>query len=250
MLRRLYLISIRSDASPERVGELVRVLEEAPAFIPSMRWSRVSSEISRNPYDLVWDNSFEDEAGFQDYLLHPYHANVIDHYMYLESPAAIITEATTCLHWMDGSSSCGTFPNSAETPEMPQEVQEMTEIDGEGAAARARDDGPIFLLEHVDIVPGKSTEYLRAVRESYLPRVGRHGMELKWVLRSPDGSGEDALDLLWEIPGWADWARIRTAINSDKEWLLSWLAVIESLRTGGSRRFVLADDVSSGAPSH
>lgn len=241
MLSRLYAIAIKQGTPAEVVEELVSVLDRAPEFIPSMRWSTVRREESPNVYELVWHNGFEDRAGYQEYLRHPYHGNVIDHYMYPESPESIITPQTMCLRWGDGEDDVVT---SAPGP-----------ADAADALARSEhppEDGPLGepalrLWEHVELVAGKREAYLRAVREIYLPHVTPLGLSLRSILRSPDASGEDELELIWDIPGWAAWTKIRTAIYHDKEWLGLWLDTVEPLRVGGRRRLLIKDDLDGGS---
>lgn len=99
MYRRAYAIALRPDLPDAVLAEFVEVLRRAPEHMPTMRSSSVSVEVTdHTPWQLVWDNAFDDEQGYRDYLVHPYHGNVIDHFMYREHPSNVVREIF-CLRW-------------------------------------------------------------------------------------------------------------------------------------------------------
>jgi hypothetical protein len=84
----------------------------------------------------------------------------------------------------------------------------------------------IYLLEQIDIVAGKTDEYLNALREGYVGAVAKRGMQLCASLRTLPGSGEEGLVLLWSIRGgWGNWRRIVADRHYDKDGLAQWLGV-------------------------
>jgi hypothetical protein len=234
MIRRTYVIALKEDAPADGVRELVRVLEEAPKHIGSMRWSRVGKNLSRQPHDLIWDHGFDDRAGYLEYHTHPYHCNEIDDYMYLESPRCVAGSASSYFY----------------------DEGEAVDIDGhvppaEKWAAQHIGEGPrderttLTLLEQIDLKPGRSDEYIELVRSEYLPRANERGMRLARCLLSPVDCASEELVLVWEIQGgWHAWDRVRNAFVNDPE-TRAFVTKAEQLRVGGRRR--LLESVALGA---
>ena len=200
MLRRIYVIPIKESASCESVEELIAILDAAPQYIPSMKWSRVAQELSMHPYELVWDHGFEDEDGLREYMTHPYHNNLIDHFMLQESPTSIVESTLMCFRFDDERVDLGRIVSAharriggtdMKQEESRNEVLDSLEVTGE----------TIYLLEQIDIVAGKTDEYLNALREGYVGAVAKRGMQLCASLRTLPGSGEEGLVLLWSIRG-------------------------------------------------
>src|ERR1700689_2603472 len=100
MYKRAYAIQLKPGITDDTVTELIRVLQEAPQHIPGMTASVVRKALPPSKFDLIWDNAFSHVDYYKNYLSHPYHCNVIDHFMYRESPAAVIGESL-CLRWSE-----------------------------------------------------------------------------------------------------------------------------------------------------
>ncbi len=58
-----------------------------------MKWSVAGKNLSRFPYDVVWDHAFEDMEGVRAYWVHPYHCDKLDEFLYKECPGNIVEEA-------------------------------------------------------------------------------------------------------------------------------------------------------------
>lgn len=217
MFKRAYAIALKPGLDPHTVDDLVRVLEDAPRHIPGMTASIVRPALGPGPYDLIWDNAFAGKEFYDGYLSHPYHCNVIDHYMYRESPAAVIDEAL-CLRWSDGDTHVAT-------------VTEVSTVDAH--------EGPLFLVEHVDVAAGRVREYLDAVEEHYLPWATAHGIERTLCLRSSQASGENELVFVWKLADWNAYVDFRAFFQFDNEPASTeWVARVSALRTGGRRRLM------------
>lgn len=103
----------------------------------------------------------------------------------------------------------------------------------------------MHLHEHIDVVPGRSDDYLRAVEEIYLPAARRHGMRLLMASRSPDGTGEHELVFVWSVEGWGAAFRSFVGISNEVDVMQKWLATVRPLRTGGRRRYLLPTELAS-----
>ena len=137
--------------------------------------------------------------------------------MYRESPAAAIDEGL-CLRWSDDDAHVAT-------------VTEMSTVDVP--------DGPLFLVEHVEVLPGRTREYLDAIEEHYLPWATAHGIERVLCLRSPEGAGENEVVLVWKLAGWNAYVDFRAFFQFGNEPASTeWVARVSALRTGGRRRLM------------
>jgi hypothetical protein len=92
MLRRFEMYALRSDADPVAVERLERAFLECGRFIPEVLHSAVGTNLSRAPVQLVWEHAYESPAAYQRYMVHPYHAGLLDRYLLSDSPERIVTE--------------------------------------------------------------------------------------------------------------------------------------------------------------
>ena len=86
-LKRTLLLEVAPETPPAQVEEFERRLTDMPKYIHGIRnWA-----MSRNPEGLikpepdnglrwthVWEQEFQDEAGFQDYMMSPFHWGWVD----------------------------------------------------------------------------------------------------------------------------------------------------------------------------
>ncbi len=222
MYKRAYAIAIKPGVSSDIVDELIRVLQDAPAHIPGMTLSVVRRALPPSQYDLIWDNAFAHVDWYQNYLSHPYHCNVIDQFMYRESPAAVIGESL-CLRWSETDSDLE--PDDTTAERLPTVGDH---------------DGPLYLVEHVQVRPGQVEEYLRAVEEDYLPMLTGFDIRRLSVLRTPSASGEDEIMMVWELKDWKTFVDFRAFFQFDNEPAsTNWVARSSQLRTGGRRRLMV-----------
>jgi Stress responsive A/B Barrel Domain len=220
MYKRAYAIRLKPGTSEETVAELIRVLEEAPQHIPGMPLSMVRRALPPSRYDLIWDNAFKHLACYRNYLSHPYHCNVIDHFMYRESPAAVIADSL-CLRWTEAD-------------------EDLQEGDAEMQSTVGGHDGPLYLVEHIEVQPGRTGEYLAALEQDYLPMLSSFGISRVSCLRSPDGSGEDELVLTWKLADWQTFVNFRAFFQFENEPAATDLvARLNALRRGGRRRLMV-----------
>jgi hypothetical protein len=228
MYKRAYAIAIKPGTGEDTIAELIRVLEEAPKHIPGMTLSTVRKALPPSKYDLIWDNAFIDVDYYTNYLSHPYHCNVIDHFMYRESPAAAIGESL-CLRWSELDTDLE--PRTGET----------------GLPTVGDHDGPLYLVEQVVVLPGKVEEYLQAVEEDYIPMLSGFGIRQLSCLRTPAASGEDEIMFVWELADWLTFVNFRAFFQFENEPASTDLvARVGRLRSGGRRRRMVSATKPAG----
>jgi hypothetical protein len=229
MYKRAYAIQLKPGITDDTVTELIRVLQEAPQHIPGMTASVVRKALPPSKFDLIWDNAFSHVDYYKNYLSHPYHCNVIDHFMYRESPAAVIGESL-CLRWseLDSDLEAGAVLSDASQPEAA-----VLPTVGDH-------DGPLYLVEQVEVLPGKITEYLEVLDKDYLPLLSGFGIRQVSCLRTPAASGEEEIMLVWELADWKTFVDFRNFFQFENEPASTELvARLSKLRSGGRRRLMI-----------
>lgn len=231
MFHREYPIKLRDGIPPERIALLRKVLERAPDHIPGFLESVLVEAPEGSSHDLVWRNVFRDVGAFWLYAGHPYHANLINDHLAPDAPNSMKAAGSTGSIWTDDG---------------PVDLAEMSDLFQADAALEAAgiSASEVHLHEHIDVVPGRSDDYLRAVEEIYLPAASRHGMRLLMTWRSPDGTGEHQLVFVWSVAGWGAAFRNFAGISNEVDMMEQWLATVRPLRTGGRRRYLLPTELA------
>lgn len=239
MFKRVYGIKLKPDLPPGSADELVRVLENTGAYIPGTVYSIVRPTIGPGPFDFVWDNAFVDAEHYQGYLAHPYHCNVIDQYMYREAPSAVIADSLV-IRWSDDLLEGSAGRSSAPTP-VPA-VPARRPDDGLPAQPMPGDpsEGPLVIVETVELLPGCTDAYLAALKSHYLPMIEGRGLTLLNCMRSPAGTGEEEIVILWQVASWQNFVEYRAFFQFENEPASTdWVNLVATLRKGGRRRMML-----------
>ena len=92
MLRRFEVYALRSDAPAARVGALESACRDCGRFIPEVLDSVVGVNRSEAPVDLVWEHAFASPEAYRRYMVHPYHATVLDRYLLQDSPERVVVD--------------------------------------------------------------------------------------------------------------------------------------------------------------
>ena len=92
MIRRFEIYSISVDADRHGVDALETACRCCGAYIPEVLYSRVGQNQSDAPVQLVWEHAFASAQAYQRYMVHPYHANVLDRYLLHDSPQRVVTD--------------------------------------------------------------------------------------------------------------------------------------------------------------
>ena len=91
MLRRYEMYSLREDAAPAAIQRLTQSFLECGRFIPEVLDSMVGTNLSDAPVRLVWEHAYESAAAYQRYMVHPFHACILDRGLLADSPERIVT---------------------------------------------------------------------------------------------------------------------------------------------------------------
>ncbi len=77
-------------APPEKVHELEEAFRRCGEFIPEMTHSVVGKNLSAVDVDMVWEHGYESPEAYQRYMVHPFHANILDRYLLSDCPERIV----------------------------------------------------------------------------------------------------------------------------------------------------------------
>lgn len=92
MLRRFELYSLQ-DAAPTRDVERLRAaLRDCSRFIPEVRSSAVGWIRPPAPLQLAWEHAFDSPEAYRRYMVHPFHAAVLDRYLLGDSPERVVSD--------------------------------------------------------------------------------------------------------------------------------------------------------------
>jgi hypothetical protein len=92
MLRRFEIYALRPDAPVERVRALESACRRCGSFIPEVLDSAVGRNRSEAPVHLVWEHAYASAEAYGRYMVHPYHAVVLDRYLLQDSPERIVVD--------------------------------------------------------------------------------------------------------------------------------------------------------------
>ncbi len=92
MLRRFEIYSVRDGVPSEDVERLEAAFRRCGDHIPELRHSVVGRNLSDEPIHMVWEHAYDSPEAYQRYMVHPYHANVLDRYLLNDSPERIVTD--------------------------------------------------------------------------------------------------------------------------------------------------------------
>ena len=92
MIRRFEIYDIAPDAAEKRVRALETVCRECGRYIPEVLHSSVGWNVAGERCDLVWEHGFASPAAYRRYMVHPYHAGVLDRYLLHDSPERVVRD--------------------------------------------------------------------------------------------------------------------------------------------------------------
>ena len=81
MLRRFEVYALRPDAPADAVVGLEEACRRCGRFIPEVLDGAVGTNLSDAPVQLVWEHAYASPEAYRRYMVHPYHAAVIDRYL-------------------------------------------------------------------------------------------------------------------------------------------------------------------------
>jgi hypothetical protein len=107
MLRRFEVYAVRPDAPEERVRALEEACRRCATFIPEVLDCAVGINQSKAPVRLVWEHAYASPEAYGRYMVHPYHAVVLDRYVLPDAPERVV---------VDGPSGAGLYGYACDTP--------------------------------------------------------------------------------------------------------------------------------------
>ena len=94
MLRRFELYDVRPDAPDDEVRKLARACRDSGRYIPEVLDSAVGVNLSDAPVGVVWEHAYASVEAYCRYMVHPYHAAVIDRFVLSDSPERVVADDT------------------------------------------------------------------------------------------------------------------------------------------------------------
>jgi hypothetical protein len=91
MQRRFEIYSVRPDVPRKKVREMEGILRNCGRFVPEVLHSVVATNLSKAPVQVVWEHAYESAEAYDRYMVHPYHANLLDRYLLHDCPERITT---------------------------------------------------------------------------------------------------------------------------------------------------------------
>jgi len=92
VLRRYEMYSISPGAPPASVRRLADAFLNCGRFIPEVLDSAIGTNLSDAPVRLVWEHAYESPEAYQRYMVHPFHACVLDRSLLADSPERLISD--------------------------------------------------------------------------------------------------------------------------------------------------------------
>ena len=91
MLRRFEIYSIEPDAPADQLGLLRRSCRDCPRYIPEVLYSAVGDNLTSTPVHLAWEHAYASPEAYRRYMIHPFHASVLDRFLLADSPERIMS---------------------------------------------------------------------------------------------------------------------------------------------------------------
>lgn len=92
MLRRIEIYSVASSPGGDGVRALEIACRRCGEYIADVTHSQVGWNLSSAPVQLVWEHAFDSPEAYRRYMVHPYHAAVLDRYLLHDSPERVVTD--------------------------------------------------------------------------------------------------------------------------------------------------------------
>jgi hypothetical protein len=131
VLRRFETYTFLPGVPTEQRQRLAEVLVDAGRHIPEVLGSAVGWNRSAASSDLVWEHYFDSPLSYQRYMVHPYHADLIDRYVLADSPERLVETVR-------GAGLFGYRCDDASLGERPRRLVVLLDVDPEAGDAAAR----------------------------------------------------------------------------------------------------------------
>jgi len=107
MLRRFEVYALRPDAPADGVRALEKACRLCGRYIPEVLDCAVGRNLSDAPVQLVWEHAYVSPDAYRRYMVHPYHAVVVDRHLLPDAPERIV---------IDGPLGAGLYGYACDTP--------------------------------------------------------------------------------------------------------------------------------------
>lgn len=128
MLRRFETYAFLPGVTSEQRQWLADVLVGAGRNIPEVLGCAVGWNRSGTSSDLVWEHYFESPASYQRYMVHPYHADLIDRGVLADSPERVVETAR-------GAGLFGYVCDAAPVVDHPSRLVALVDVDPDAGRA-------------------------------------------------------------------------------------------------------------------
>ena len=92
MLRRFEMYAVARDPADDAVRAFETACRRGGEFIAEISHSTVGWNLSDAPVQLVWEHAFASPYAYQRYMIHPFHAAVLDRYILPDSPERVVSD--------------------------------------------------------------------------------------------------------------------------------------------------------------
>jgi hypothetical protein len=92
MLRRFEIYSLSDTAPPEELDRLRASCRDCGRFIPEVLHSGIGTNVAGGPLELVWEAAFASPEAYQRYMIHPFHACVLDRYLLKDCAERVVSD--------------------------------------------------------------------------------------------------------------------------------------------------------------
>lgn len=92
MLRRFEIYSLRDDAPADSVARLRLALRDCARYIPEVQHSAIGTNLAEGALQLAWEHSYSSPEAYQRYMIHPFHAGILDRYLLADCPERITSD--------------------------------------------------------------------------------------------------------------------------------------------------------------
>jgi hypothetical protein len=92
LLRRFEVYAVRPGAGVDSLRDLEAACGKCGRFIPEVLDSIVGTNLSDAPVQLVWEHAYASPEAYGRYMVHPYHAAVLDRYLLQDSPERVVSD--------------------------------------------------------------------------------------------------------------------------------------------------------------
>jgi len=92
VLRRFEMYSVAGGDRDPKVRRLAEAFSTCGQFIPEVLHSAVGWNLSPAPLQLVWEHAYASPEAYRRYMVHPFHAAVLDRYLLADSPERVVTD--------------------------------------------------------------------------------------------------------------------------------------------------------------